>query len=324
MKRTILTVIVTAFVVAIGAFAIGRASNGSDGDAVPAAASEGHEDHEATGGTEHARIAGAGHVHSVTHLPEGQLLLGAHAGLYRSDDGGRSWHKADVAGDIEAMDFMSLVPHPSDPDTLFAGGHGLGVVKSTDGGRTWTRSDEGIDGTDIHALAINQRQPDYVFAYSTGHGVYRSSDGGTTWDRLDDGPDNPGVRSFAYMAVQTDMDRSMGSDNWGLLFAGTADGIYDSYSCFCGWRETTDRFDGSTVYALATIHADPRTMYAGTTQGMWKSTDEGKTWAALDGVTGRVAAISIDPADPEALVAVTEGGAVFTTTDGGRRWDKRN
>ena len=198
------------------------------------------------------------------------------------------------------------------------------MVKSTDGGATWTRSDDGIDGTDIHGLAINQRQPDYLFAYSVGHGVYRSSDGGTTWDRLDDGPDNPAVRSFAYMAVQTDMDRSMGSENWGLLFAGTADGIYDSYSCFCGWRETTVEFDGATVYALATAHTDPRTVYAGATNGAWKSTDEGKTWVRLDGVTGRVAAISVDAADPSAVVAVTDSGAVYTTGDGGRRWEQRN
>ncbi|MGH9030503.1 MAG: WD40/YVTN/BNR-like repeat-containing protein [Acidimicrobiia bacterium] len=260
----------------------------------------------------------------MTHLPSGRLLLGSHGGLYASENGGRTWEKVDATGELESTDFMSLVPDPTHPDTLFAGGHGLGVVKSTDGGETWSHSGDGIDGTDIHALAINQRQSEYLFAYSTGHGVYRSSDGGASWDRLDDGPENPGVRSFAYMAVQTEMDRSMGSDNWGLLFAGTADGIYDSFSCFCGWRSTTDEFDGATVYALATVQADLRTMYAGTTNGLWKSTDEGKTWDRVEDVTGRVAAVAIDPADPRTVTAVTERGEVFGSTDGGRGWDKRN
>lgn len=320
MKRTIATMAVTAFVLAAAAFTLGRASSG---DGSSSATSDG-EHHGASAAAAEPKIEGVGHVHSVTHLPNGRLLLGSHSGLYRSDDGGRSWEKTDIAGHVEAMDFMSLVPHPTEPDTLFAGGHGLGVVKTNDGGTTWARSDDGIDGTDIHGLAINQRQPDYLFAYSVGHGVYRSADGGTTWNRLDDGPENPGVRSFAYMAVQTDMDRSMASDNWGLLFAGTANGIYDSYSCFCGWRETTDEFDGATVYAIATVHADPSTVYAGTTNGAWKSTDEGKTWARLDGVTGRVAAISIDASDPSAVVAVTESGVVYATGDGGRRWEQRN
>lgn len=328
MKRTVLAVAVTAVVVAAAAFGVGRASSGDSKNPARSVAVVGGEDGATSDGHDDVApselIAGAGHVHAVAHLPGGQLLLGSHGGLFRSDDGGRSWDKVGATGDLQGTDFMSLVPHPTRPEVVFAGGHGLGVVKSTDGGDSWERSDEGIDGTDIHALAINQRQPDYVFAYSAGHGVYRSSDGGESWDRLDDGPDNPGVRSFAYMAVQTDMDRSMGSDNWGLLFAGTADGIFDSYSCFCGWRETTDQFDGSTVYSLSTAHQDLQTMYAGTTNGVWKSTDEGKTWRHLDGVTGRVAAVAIDSADPETVVAVTEAGEVFASTDGGAQWDTRN
>ena len=325
MKRTFLTVAATALVVAAIAFAIGRASLDDPGRAaLPASSDDATPGHEHDEGTPSPVIPGAEHVHAVTHLPGGGLLLGAHGGLYRSDDGGRTWGQVDARGELEATDFMSLVSHPTQREVVFAGGHGLGVVKSTDGGETWARSDGGIDGRDIHALAVNQRQPDYLFAYSTGHGVYRSSDGGSSWDRLDDGPANPGVRSFAYMAVQTDMDRSMGSDNWGLLFAGTADGIYDSFSCFCGWRETTDEFDRSTVYSLSTVHQDLRTMYAGTTNGVWKSTDEAKTWRLLDGVTGRVTGVAVEPSNPDTVVAVTEAGKVFATGDGGRQWESRN
>jgi len=315
------------FLLAATAFMVGRGTDGDDAsassdgrDAVAPDAQ--HREPDVPAGE--PQIDGAEHVHAVAYAPNGRLLLGAHGGLYASDDGGSTWTKIPADGAPEASDFMSLVPHPQQPGVLFAGGHGLGVVKSTDGGATWVRSDNGVDGTDIHALAINQRQPDYLFAYSTGYGVYRSSDGGGSWDRLDDGPDNPGVRAFAYMAVETDMDRSMGSDNWGLLFAGTADGIFDSYSCFCGWRSTTDEFENATVYTLATLHEDLRTMYAGTNDGVWKSTDEGKTWQHLDGPVGRVTAVAINPADPADVTAVTEGGLVFASADAGGSWDRRN
>lgn len=124
MKRTIATVAVTAFVVAAVAFAIGRASNPSDDAAVTTRASEADDHHESASGAAEPAIEGARHVHSVAHLPGGQLLLGAHSGLYRSGDGGRSWEKTDVVGDVEATDFMSLVPHPTAPGTLFAAGTG--------------------------------------------------------------------------------------------------------------------------------------------------------------------------------------------------------
>lgn len=322
MKRTVLTVAATALVAAALAFGLGRASSETGGRAV-SANDEGTAHEADAAASEPPAIADAEHIHAVTYIRDG-LLLGAHSGLYRSGDGGRTWERVDAGGELEATDFMSLVAHPTEPDTLFAGGHGLGVVKSADGGATWIRSDVGIDGSDIHALAINQRQPEYLFAYSTGKGVYRSSDGGSSWDRLDDGPENPGVRSFTYMAVRTEMDESMGSDNWGLLFAGTTDGVYDSYSCFCGWRQTTDQFDGATVYALATVQADLRTMYAGTTDGLWRSTDEGEAWERFEGIAGRIAAVAIDPVNPDGVTAVSELGVVFASTDAGRSWDQMN
>lgn len=255
MKRTILTILATAATIGTVAYALGRADS-EPAQTASSASEAGHLDADATD-DEPVLLDGAGHVH--VHGPDGSLLLGAHGGLFASADDGATWSPVDFDVDVSSSDFMSLAAHPTQPDVLFAGGHGAGVVRSDDGGSTWTSSDAGIDGTDIHGLAINQRDPAYLYAYSVGHGVYSSVDGGDSWDRIDDGPDNPGVRSLAYMAVQTDMDRSMDSDNWGLLFAGTADGVHDSYSCFCGWRASSDQLGGMTTYGLATTHDDPQT-----------------------------------------------------------------
>lgn len=216
-----------------------------------------------------------------------------------SSDDGATWTAVEVDGDVRSSsDFMALVPSPGEDSLLFAGGHGLGVVKSADGGATWTRSDRGIDGTDIHGLALNQRNPDYLYAYSVGHGVYRSG------RRRQLGPDrrrplNPAVRSLSYMAVQTDMDR-------------------------CGWRESSSQLGGVTTYSLATVHSDPSTMYAGTTDGVWKTTDEGQNWQRLDGIDARVAAVSIDLSDARTVVAVTENGEVHTSPDAGATWRRQN
>lgn len=274
---------------------------------------------------EFARIPGAHHIHAVAYDHEGKLLLGTHGGLFKSRDGGKTWEKVQTQGNVNADDWMSLVNDPANPKLLFAGGHDLGVIKSEDGGITWARADSGITGTDIHGLAINQRNPSLLFAYSVGNGVFRSQDAGNSWKRMDDGPDNPGVRTFTYMAMQTSMDKSMGWDNWGLLLAGTADGIYQSFSCFCGWTKTTEAFNNTTVYTLATLHKDLSTMYAGTKDGIWKTTDEGKTWTELPGLKGlKITAAAINPDNSQELVAVTEDGVVYRSGNAGSSWERVN
>ena len=278
-----------------------------------------------TSETSNAKIVGAHHIHALEYDADGSLLLGTHGGLFRSVDKGKTWQRVVTKGSVNSDDWMSLVADPRNRKIIFAGGHDLGVIKSDDNGATWMQADEGIKGTDIHGLAINQRNPELFFAYSVDNGVFKSTDGGASWKRMDDGPENPGVRSFAYMAVQTTMDKSMGWDNWGLLLAGTADGVYQSFSCFCGWTKTTTVFDNTTVYTLATLHKDLHTMYAGTKDGAWKTIDEGHSWHQLDGVKGlKISAVAINPDNSQEVTASTEDGVVYRSNDAGDSWQQMN
>lgn len=263
-----------------------------------------------------------GHVHALVYIPETKtLLLGSHFGLFKSSDGGSHFTKVSPNGYWPSEDMMAFAVNPQNHLTIYASGHGVGVLKSTDGGETWEKSDNGIQGTDIHGLTINQRAPNYLYAFSVGFGLFRSQDEGKTWQRMDDGPRNPSVRALMYMAVQTDMDKNMKSDNWGLLFAGTADGLYQSFSCFCGWTKSSQDIS-TTIYSVATHQSDLTTMYAATKDGIWKSTDEGASWKIFDGITrGRIfAAVTIDSSDPKHLFASTEDGVVFESLDAGTMW----
>lgn len=271
-----------------------------------------------------SKIPGAQHVHAITYDADGNLLLGTHGGLFKSIDNGKNWNKIEVRGSVNSDDWMSLVSHPEKRTVIFAGGHDLGVVKSEDGGITWMRADSGIRGTDIHGLTINQRNPNLLFAYSVGNGIFKSEDGAISWRRMDDGPANPGVRSLGYMAVQTSMDKSMGWDNWGVLFAGTADGIFQSFSCFCGWTITTQIFNNTTVYALANLHKDLTTIYAGTKDGIWKSQDEGKTWNNIGLPSVKITGIAIDPKNSQIAAAVSEEGTIYRSGDSGKNWSQIN
>jgi photosystem II stability/assembly factor-like uncharacterized protein len=259
------------------------------------------------------------HVHAIAYAGDA-LLLGTHNGVFRSFDLGKTFEPLAVSGYFPADDVMAFAVDPRNTMVVYAAGHDLGVVKSEDGGVSWKRADIGVFGTDIHALALSPKNPDFVYVFSVDNGVFRSKDGGLTWKRMDDGPENPGVRAFAYAAVQTDMDKSMNTDNWGLLLAGTSGGLFQSFSCFCGWTKTTSEFDATTIYSLA---AEGETLYAATKDGLFKSADLGKGWEKLS-PTGRFAAVATDPLNPSRVFAATEDAAVWLSDDAGASWTRQS
>jgi photosystem II stability/assembly factor-like uncharacterized protein len=104
-------------------------------------------------------------------------------------------------------------------------------------------------------------------------------------------------------------------------------------------------FDGQPVASIGSIEvapSDPNIVWAGTGeawirshisvgQGIYKSTDAGKTWKLMGlEKTGRIGHIAIDPANPDVVVACAVGHAygpqaergVFRTTDGGAHWER--
>jgi len=70
---------------------------------------------------------------------------------------------------------------------------------------------------------------------------------------------------------------------------------------------------GRRILALAIDPQRPTTLYAGTDGGVYKSTDGGANWQAINtGLTNLgVNALAIDPRTPTTLYAGTAGGGVF-------------
>jgi photosystem II stability/assembly factor-like uncharacterized protein len=79
--------------------------------------------------------------------------------------------------------------------------------------------------------------------------------------------------------------------------------------------------EGTIQASLAVNPQNPSTVYAGTSGGVFRSTDRGGHWtwssAGLGGLGA--GAIAIDPAEP-ATAYVATAADVFKTTDGGRQW----
>ena len=79
---------------------------------------------------------------------------------------------------------------------------------------------------------------------------------------------------------------------------------------------------GSTTWALAVDPHDPRTVFAGTPHGLYKSTDSGATWVRLEKDALRcqeIRQIAISPISPEVIYVGGREG-LFRTTDAGASW----
>jgi photosystem II stability/assembly factor-like uncharacterized protein len=185
--------------------------------------------HGAGGAQGHPGAGGAGfeHVHALGLDGDGRALwLGAHTGLFRSEDGGRIWHPVPLSAAHPRLDVMAIAVHPTDSRMLYVGTHEAGVLKSTDGGKTWAEVNGGLGGLDVHGLALDPAAPDRLHAAvrEMGEGIWRTTDGGGTWKRVDDGPGGE-VKVLRSVDISTGM-----GGIW--LYAGTAAGLQRSPDCF--------------------------------------------------------------------------------------------
>lgn len=96
----------------------------------------------------------------------GLMYAGTNQGLYRSTDGGISWNRTGTFTMVRAVVLDSR------NDSLIYAGTSTGIYRSTDGGLSWVQDNEGLEVTDILALAFRSTAPRMVFAGTNGGGVY--------------------------------------------------------------------------------------------------------------------------------------------------------
>ncbi|MGH9477048.1 MAG: WD40/YVTN/BNR-like repeat-containing protein, partial [Terriglobales bacterium] len=125
----------------------------------------------------------------------------------------------------------------------------------------------------------------------------------------------------------------------GVYYVGLPQGgIWKTTSAGVTWSPIFDQVRTvEGIGALAVAPSDPNIVYAGTGDataggngdGIYKSTDAGKTWAHI-GLedTVKIDKILVDPHDPNLVLASTEGnarhhgGGLYRSTDGGQSWTK--
>jgi photosystem II stability/assembly factor-like uncharacterized protein len=128
-----------------------------------------------------------------------------------------------------------------------------------------------------------------------------------------------------------------------FYFGGAAGGIWRTLDGGVYWENISDGFlNTASIGALAVSPSDPNVIYAGTGEsciradvshgdGVYRSTDRGKTWAHL-GLTDtrHIARIRVHPQNPEIVYVAALGHiygpnperGVYRSLDGGQSWER--
>jgi len=131
--------------------------------------------------------------------------------------------------------------------------------------------------------------------------------------------------------------------NPNIYYVGAASGgIFKSTDGGIHWDPIFDSEAVSSIGSLAVAPSDPNIVWAGTGeafirshisigQGIYKSTDAGKTWKLMGlEKTGRIGNVIVDPRNPDIVFACSLGTAygpqqergVYRTADGGKTWER--
>jgi photosystem II stability/assembly factor-like uncharacterized protein len=272
--------------------------------------------------TDQPRIGDA--VYSLAASPDyardGLCFAACGSGLYRSEDGGRTWRDAYAALDLQAPLMTTSVAVGPDATSVYAGVIG-GILRSFDGGKNWLIAELPSPPPAVSTVVLspNYANDGTALAGTVEDGVFRSADRGSKWASWNFGLLDLNIYSLAI---------SPGFDSDDTLYVGTETGVFQSTNGGRAWRESGLDIELAPVISLALSpsFANDGTLFAGTeSSGLLRSQDGGLRWERIgrEAVTGAVNVILLAPdfpARPHLLVLAEE--ALLVSRDGGASWSE--
>jgi photosystem II stability/assembly factor-like uncharacterized protein len=286
-----------------------------------------------------------------------QFISTTDIGLFRSEDGGKSWVSSTEGVPKEWMNTTYwIVFDPAVKGRVWSVNswtHDLprpkmwrrkglldyrgGVCRSDDGGRTWTKSNNGMEETAAtHILLDPTSPPDarvlYVAAF--GRGVYKSTDGGKNWTLKNTGMvqkepfawrivRDPKGALYVLVARRSE-DGSIGNEGDGA--------IYRSTDAAEHWTPVAMPQGSNGPNGLAVDPDTPDRLYLavwardkgehGDGGGIYLSEDAGKTWRRVLERDRHIYDVTIDSRDANILYAAGFESSAWRSADRGEHWTR--
>ena len=241
----------------------------------------------------------------------GALYAGVQpAGLFRSEDEGRSWRHVEGLQKHPSrphwnpggagLILHSLLIHPKDGRRMWVGISAAGVFRTDDGGQTWRPVNKGLKsqyelpdpdaevGHCVHRIAMHPSRPNVLFMQKHWD-VMRSDDAGESWHEVSGNLPTDFGFPIAVHAHQPDTIYvvPIKSDSEHFPPEGKLR-VYRSRTGGNEWEALTKGLPQQNCYvnvlrdSMAVDSLDPCGLYFGTTGGqVYGSADGGDTWAPI-------------------------------------------
>jgi photosystem II stability/assembly factor-like uncharacterized protein len=242
-------------------------------------------------------------------------VQGTGSGLFRSEDGGRTWSPV-TGGGFPSRDVgrigVAVAPGGERVYAIVDAGEEGGLYRSDDGGSTWRRvSDDArvtARGWYFGRVFLDPGDPDVVYLPKVG--LYRSTDGGSTFVSI---KGSPGGDDYHYLWIDpTETGRMIAGVDQGATLTLDAGHTWSSW-----YNQPTAQFyhvavDSAFPYRIygaqqdaGSIAISNRSDYGGVTFRDW-----------IPPGAGEAGYIAPDPLDPDIVYGGDTYGAVY-------RWDRR-
>ncbi|MBN1788454.1 MAG: hypothetical protein JW806_08690 [Sedimentisphaerales bacterium] len=247
-------------------------------------------------------------------------------GLMVSIDGGNNWTSHNTGLDSAVPTSVAI-----NGDKVYVGTQGCGVYSGdfdiVGGTITWqpNRSNKPVPQVYSMQIQVDPVNSSRIFVSSNPGGLYRSDNGGVKFtDKNGITPsvvvDDPLRQGYYTYAINPNDVNEIWLGTWGK-------GIYKSYNAM-GLDVPANgagmKMYGKHIYQIIIDPSPPKTIYAATEEGIFKSSDEGSTWidfsAGLDTPQVRTIAITANGT----LMCGTMGYGIYNYDTGLNQWVQKN
>jgi photosystem II stability/assembly factor-like uncharacterized protein len=247
------------------------------------------------------------------------LYVAAHrhkeaGGFFKSVDGGRKWRESP---ELKNEALHSLTQSDSNPNVMITGTFN-GVFRSDNSGDSWTQlptyNTPGL--VHVESLAIDPRTANTIYA-GTWYLPYKSTDGGQSWKSIKNGI----IDDSDIFAIDIDPRDA------NHVIASACSGIYETANGGDSWTKVQGIPSQSRRTRAIVQHPSiPGLVFAGTTEGFWRSERGGKpdSWMVTTSRQLEVNSIAIHPSRPQTIYIGTNNYGVMVSTDGGKNFVPTN